>query len=238
MPKKIFLFYSFFLFFGASGFAQDLDRLTEIYYHRDLEGEQFHRMVELELKNLPVDRRGSHRKTAVHLKFLQGLWELDVEQMKEADRYLQLADQETDLWISEEPSSEAYRYRVEIRTMLMMTRGIFYTIANALSLQEYADKALLLDKNNLRAQMIMGIKMLYAPFFLGGDSVRGRSLLLSLANRPEMDRQGRFVAHFEVAGSFYREGKRSLAMTELEKARNYYPRSFIAQKMENLWKKG
>lgn len=229
----------FFLVFLFSPLAsQDLELLTEIYYHRSQNDSQFHDLVNREILLLSPDRRGRTREPAVKLKFLQGLWELDVERMVAADRYLQQADREIDLWIAEDPTSDAYRYRVEVRTMLMLTQGLFYTLTNALSLQEFADKALQLDKDNPRAQMIQGIKMLYAPFFLGGNPDLGRQLLAQLLSNPKLDRQGRFVVHFETANSYYREGRKSQAFFELQKARNYYPRSFIVQKMESNWKKG
>lgn len=113
----------------------------------------------------------------------------------------------------------------EALSLLMLQKGMVFTIANFSKTQDEAKKALELEKDHPRASLIIAQFLCNAPSIAGGDKKRGEELLLSLSKRVDISRMDRFFV-LQSLSEFYENEKRYIdSESYCYKALDIYPQN-------------
>jgi len=106
-----------------------------------------------------------------------------------------------------EESSQTRVLISEALSLLMLQKGMIFTIANFSETQNQAKLALEADDSNPRAKLIIALFLCNAPAIAGGDKKEGEKMLLSLTKVKDLSRIDKFYINKSIA-EFYEKEER------------------------------
>lgn len=121
----------------------------------------------------------------------------------------------------------------EARSRLMLTKGVFYIIQNASSVEEYALAALEKEPGMEGARLIVAQGRINAPPLFGGDPAEGRDLLEQVLQEEGLLKRERFIAFYSMALAYSKEESWEEAASFIQKALSLYPGNLMARQLRD-----
>lgn len=215
---------------APSVFGAEMDRLWADFYNRD---DAFDRLLAraeaLWPRTLPLDLPLRLREQT-HLRFFQGMVEMDREAMEASDRWLALAEDLWQTWLRAEPTGRVRVVGVEIRSLRMVTRGWFYALTNALALDGELQRAFREAPEEPRVRVVAAMKYHYAPFFAGRDLERAVRELRAIPD--PSDDPTHFLKYYELALCLEELGRPGEAREAVLRCLSLYPRNHLALEIQ------
>lgn len=119
--------------------------------------------------------------------------------------------------------SETLSTMAMANSLLMVQKGLLFTIANFSVPVEQADMALELDSRNLHASMIKAQFLCNAPFIAGGNLEEGISMLRGLSEQDDLSPADRFIILQSLAEIYLSNNRKKDAAFTCRMALEIYP---------------
>lgn len=180
-----------------------------------------------------IESNEYHKKSLTQLYI--GLAYFEYGDKKLSLKALENAQEQSELALMEGKTSENWRVDAEIKSYIMLQKGISYIIKNSNKVSDNAQKALDLDPANARASLIVAQGLINAPALFGGNIKKGIKTLENLTTRDDLKREDIFFIYKSLGDAYKKSKKRENAIKAFEKALEIFPKNQeISEELRSL----
>ncbi len=156
----------------------------------------------------------------------------------DAIKHYEVALDNINKYIDENPVSEAYRQYSEIQGQLLLLKPVTYVLANGLSVKRTLKKSLKLDPENVKSLIADGASDIYTPPNYGGDQDKGINLLKTVLEMDGVDKEDRFNIFTGIGYGLIVKEDYPEALEWLDKAEGIYPGNVYLSGLKQIAREG
>jgi len=127
-------------------------------------------------------------------------------------------------------SAEAWQMLAENLSQSCAVKSASYAVANGLNVEKYAKNALVIDKKNAAARIMLAARWVYAPWPLY-DYNKGIEMMSVIPQECNYEKDDIFNIYIAIGYSYVQQKKYSQAKPWLLKCLEIYPTNKIAQSL-------
>jgi tetratricopeptide (TPR) repeat protein len=119
--------------------------------------------------------------------------------------------------------SDGYRLLADLQAQLLMYNGMLYAMQHGPAVREYAEKALELDPENVKARLNLALFYKNAPAIAGGSEKKAREILHQIEQRGRLEPIDRFSVNVWLGISYAESDDPVIARQYIDQAQEIFP---------------
>ena len=220
------------LFMGLTSLQADgsqdgkvlLRRATEGLFNEVLPREQLRQLLDRSLEIFGYIEQACERDYwKAQAAYLYGFVEQGAGRVKEAERRFTQGFELAESALECGEFSDGYRLLADTQAQLLMFNGMLYKMQYGPTVRDYAERALELDPDNIKAKLNLALYYKNAPPIAGGSEKAARRILHEIENTGGLERLDRFSVNVWLGISYAESKKAAMARKYIDQAQEIFP---------------